>query len=106
MTDQLPENVVLDLDSVEREEKFDPFTVRIAGRTITMTDPAEIDWQDLLALETPVDFLRFCMSADDRDFLAEQRIPGWKLGRLMEAYQRHYKLEEQIAAARRRSSLS
>lgn len=100
----VPESVTLNLDTVERDPEeivAEPFTVVIGGRAITMTDPAELDWQDLLELNNPADFLRFCVSAEERRHIAAQRIPGWKLGKLMQAYMDHYRLEEQMDKARR-----
>lgn len=110
MTDvtQLPGTVDLDLDALERpaeEASIQPFTVKIAGRTITMTDPQEIDWQDLVDLESPVEFMRHCVNDDDRAHIRKQSIPGWKIGQLMEAYMEHYRLEDRIAQAQRRRRL-
>lgn len=93
----------LDLDAVQKDEDevFEPFVVNIAGRTITMTDPADLDWQDLAEIENPVDFLRYCVAEEDRRHIYKQRIPGWKLGKLMEAYNTHYDLERRTAQAER-----
>lgn len=102
-----PEKITFNLDELERpaEEKVEPFVVVIAGRPITMTDPAELDWQDLLEIENPTDFLRHCVSSDDRRFIADQAIPGWKFGKLIETYMFHYKMDEQIAKARRQQRI-
>jgi len=99
----LPMDVDLDLDSVQRPaaEAVDPFKARVSGRVIVMTDPEEIDWQDLLDMATPVDFLRHCVSSEDREFLRGEKIAGWKFGRLMKAYQEHYKIDEKIAQHQR-----
>lgn len=102
-TENLPENVNLNLDAVERpaEDRVDPFKVVVGGRVITMTDPEEIDWQDLLTIEDPIQFLEFCVSEEDRDYLAEQKIPGWKFGHLIQGYQKHFKIDKKIAQAQR-----
>ena len=96
--------VDLDLDTVERPEKdqIRPFVFNLAGRQITMTDPAELDWLDLAELENPVELIRHCCSREDRDHIVAQAMPGWKLGKLVEAFMQHYRLEEKMAEARRR----
>lgn len=103
MTNALPGDVTidLDLDSLERpaEEIIDPFVVNIGGKTITMTDPGDLDWQDLLAIQEPTDFMRYAMSDDDREHLRNQAMPGWKLRILMDRYMKHFKLEEQVRKA-------
>ena len=98
MTDLPQNNIVLDLDAVERpaEDIVPPFVVNVAGRLITMSDPEEFDWQDLLNIQTPQDFLRYCVSADDRDYLRDLKMPGWKFGALMKGYQRHYKIDAKL----------
>lgn len=83
-------------DTAERGDDFEVFTTVIQGREIQITDPADMDYQDLLGCETPMEFLRFCMKEEDRDFLRTTRIKGWRLGLLMEAYLGHYKAKERI----------
>lgn len=88
------DKIHLNLDEVTRGDSFEMFAVNVNGRRIEISDPAELDYQDLLECETPVEFFRFCMSADDREFLSKQRIPGWRLGKLLEGYLDHYKAQE------------
>lgn len=88
--------IIFDLDAEERDDVKEPFVANIGGRAITMTDPEDIDWQDLLDIENPVAFLRFCVSDDDRDHIFEQSMPGWKLGRLMDAYMKHYGVDKKM----------
>lgn len=85
--------VTLDLDNVEREETYKPFVVNVDGKAITFTDPAEIDWKDLLDIEEPAQFLRHAVSAEDRAHLKQADIPGWKFKLLMESYTNHYGLD-------------
>lgn len=102
MTDELPEEITLNLDTVERPGgPIKPFSAVVEGRRIVMTDPEDIDWQDLLEIEDPLDFLRHCVSDEDRTYLRGVKIPGWKFGVLMERYQKHYKLDEKIREAQR-----
>lgn len=100
-------SVTFDLDAQERPENEvkPPFVAALGGRKITMVDPEELDWRDLITLSEPTDFLRVAISAEDRAFLTKQNIPGWKFTRLLEAYYTHYDLDEKLASARRRGSL-
>lgn len=98
----LPGNISLDLDTLEREDARPPFVVKVEGREITLGDPEDIDWQDLVEIESPAEFIRFCATKEDRDFLLSQKVPGWKFSKLMEAYQQHYGIDEKLADARRR----
>ena len=92
------DKVHFNLDTVERrpEETFDVFATVIEGRRIEITDPAEIDYQDLLGCDSPLEFLRFTMTEEDREYLRSTRIKGWRLGKLIEAYLAHYKAEERM----------
>lgn len=105
---QLPVKIHLDLDAVERPSKDikEPFVVKINGRTITMIDPSDLDWRDLLLMESPMDFLRYALSPEDKSWLTEQATPGWKFSQLMEAYYSHYDLEEKQREAQRQAQFS
>ena len=105
MTDDnvLPGNfsIDFDLDAAQRpaEEVQPPFVVNIGGRPVTMRDPGEFDWQDLLDIQNPQDFLRYCLDDDDREHLANTAMPGWKLNLLMDKYMKHYKLDRRVRQA-------
>lgn len=113
MTDvtTLPERFDLDLDAWEppADEVKPPFVVKVGGKTITMVDPRDEDWQDLLDLTQPTDFIRVCMSKEDRDHLLslrhEKKLSGRKLNRLMEAFMEHYEIDEQIRQAQRQAQI-
>lgn len=102
MTTALPKDINVNLDDLEREESYKPFAIQLGGRRIEMVDPAEIDWQDLLEIENPVYFLRYALSEEkpedeelsDKDFFKAQKIPGWKLGKIIELYTKHYGLDK------------
>lgn len=81
-------SVMLNVDTLERRkgEAKDPFAFLLAGRRIEMKDSSEIDWQVLMELDHPIDLLRATLSKEDREFLAEQRFPGWKLREIMRRY--------------------
>lgn len=95
VTPLLPEDVVFDLDAAQRPDKEvkPPFKTRVNGRVIVMNDPAEFDWQDLIDISHPNDFLVHCLSDDDRYWLQDQKIEAWKFNNLLEAYMRHYGLD-------------
>lgn len=95
MTDQTPERIDFNLDDVEREKTYKPFVTAVNGHAVTMKDPSELDWKILLEIESPVMFLRHCVSEEDKDYLREQNIPGWKFGKLIDAYMKHYGLDKQ-----------
>lgn len=95
-TPQDREKIDFNLETVEREKTYTPFKAFIPatdgteGRTITMVDPADLDWQDLLDVDQPQKFLRYCITDEDKDWLLEQKIKGWQFAKLIEAYQKHY----------------
>lgn len=105
MTDQLPGdvNLTLDLDALERPAKDvkPPFTVKVGDRVLTMQDPEELDWQDLLDLQHPIDFLQYVLSDDDRQHLMNQNMPGWKLSKLMDKYTKHFDIDKKMREAER-----
>ena len=105
---QLPQHVTLDLDAYERpvDEVKPTFTANVGDRVVTMIDPANVDWRDLLVMEDPNEFLRHAFSPEDRKHLLAQPLPGWKFNKLMDAYYNHYELEEQIRKARQQQRLA
>jgi hypothetical protein len=84
--------VALNLDTLEREDRYDEFASVIGGRRIVFTDAAELDWQVLAELDSPEDFIENCTTDEDREHILKQSIPGWKFRALWEAYQAHYGL--------------
>ncbi len=90
------QKIHLDLNAVTRDDGAkEPFVFDWKGRTISLSDPAELEWGDLLEVETPIGFLKYTASQDDRDFLAsrEGQMEGWRINKLIEAYYRHYGLD-------------
>lgn len=85
--------VALDLDAVEREDAKGPFGFRHLGRRYTLTDPQEIDWQQLLvAQRDPLYFITIALPKDDREEFFNTKMPSWKMNRLVEDYMKHYGL--------------
>lgn len=101
---QAVQHVDFDLDAVQRPQTYKPFVFSVKDaangdqpRVITLSDPAELDYQKLLEIESPMGFLRYVASQEDRDFLATAKIEGWRLGALMEAYYRHFGMDQNRA---------
>jgi hypothetical protein len=94
MSDDTPKTpkLGLDLDALEREgETPEPFTFQYDGKTYTMKDPQEIDWQDLLSgLRNPALFIRFAMEVEDQREFFGKRVASWKMNKLMQAYTEHF----------------
>lgn len=97
----LPQDINVNIDELDREETYKPFAIQLAGRRIEMIDPADMDWKDLLEIENPVYFLRHALSEDtpegeelsDKEFFKAAKMPGWKLGKVIELYTKHYGLD-------------
>lgn len=82
--------VQFSLDTFEREKTYELFAADLGGKRIVMTDPAELEWQDLAELDDPVEFIELCMSDEDREYLLSLRLKAWQLEGLMAAYMTHY----------------
>lgn len=83
--------VALDLDALEREGAPIPFDFLLEGKRYLLSDPQEIDWQDLVAaLNNPTMFFRLTLPAEDRNDFFASRLPAWKMRILMRKYQDHY----------------
>jgi hypothetical protein len=82
--------VQFSLDTFEREKTYELFAADLGGQRIVMTDPAELEWQDLAELDDPVEFIDLCMSDEDKEYLLSLRLKAWQLEGLMSAYMTHY----------------
>lgn len=92
--------VVLDLDTLEREDPPTPFTFRHNERRYMLRDPQDIDWQELLlAIEDSYQFFRSVLPADDQNDFFKAPMASWKMKALMERYQVHYGLPDPKALA-------
>lgn len=93
-------DVVLDLDTLEREDAPQPFTFRHAERRYMLRDPQDIDWQELLlAINDSYQFFRSVLPADDQEDFFTAPMASWKMKALMERYQQHYGLPDPKALA-------
>lgn len=87
--------VNLDLDTLEREPDtiVDPFTVRVDGKTYTLADPLEIDYQEYSQLTmTPGGERRMLelVLGDEVESFLENKLPSWKVWRVFQDWQEHY----------------
>lgn len=92
----LPENISLDLDALEKERPVEPFRSKIGGKVVTFTDPRDIDWKDLLEIENPAEFFRHAVSEEDKVHLREVKIEGWRFGKLIDSYLTHFGLDKMV----------
>ncbi len=91
----LSEEVDLDLDTLEVPQATRPFAAKIRGRRIEFADPQNLDWQTLAQIDHPILFLKYCVNAEDREFIREQAgISGREFNALMTAYQEHYNVKK------------
>ncbi len=91
-----PVAVDLDLDDLERDgHRPGPFSFRVEGNEFTLTDPKEIDWQDLLvAQRNPLMFIRFTMGEEQYKAFLALHTPEWKMEKLMVAFFTHFGMTE------------
>lgn len=104
----LPEDVVLDLDALERPERDQkpPFVISLAGRRVTFRDPEEIDWRELLSVKAPADLMRVALSTEDRQHLYDNPIESWKFNELMKRYESHFDLAEKLRKAQLQAQIN
>lgn len=91
--------VALDLDALEREGDIpEPFRVTLGGRVYELTDPRERDFTDVMAAQQAIAAgqtlraLQLYVSAKDRDQFFANQLPGWKVDKLLEGYNKHFGL--------------
>lgn len=104
---QLPERFDFDLDAWEPEEadlKPD-LSVKIGGRVVKFSDPRDKPWQELVALDNPVQFIRVCTSREDREHIMAQGFSSRKLEALMKKFMEHFEVDEAIAEAQKQTRL-
>ena len=86
---------VLDLDTWEAEGiNRRPFTFKHNDRVWTLTDPMEVDWQELLlALRNPVVFFATVMPREQRRPFLDTKMSVRKMRKLMSEYEKHFGLD-------------
>lgn len=94
--------IALNLDEMEKDEKdvYEPFTIVLFEREMTLIDPTDMDYRDLASVEDPVDFARYAFTLEDRQFLAEKTVPTWQFGKIFAAYNEHFGLTKRVTEAR------
>lgn len=93
MSDETKPDITLDLDSLERENRPLPFRFLLGGKSYLLSDPQDIDWQDLLAaMSSPQMFFRLVLPADQRETFFAATVASWKMRKLMDRYNDHYGL--------------
>lgn len=93
--DQDKPTISLNLDSLEREGRAEPFAIVLGGNRILMSDAQDVEWQSLmLAMQNPHAFFKLVVPADDQDAFFAADLATWKMRRLMEEYTRHYGLTD------------
>lgn len=83
------------LDDLEREGGVpEPFQFTLGGHLYTMLPRDEIPWQDLLmAMRSPLLFIRFVMSKEDYERFGLETVPMWKLDALLKRYLDHFGID-------------
>ena len=99
-------SVTFDLDAAKRPESEikPPFVVKIGGRKVTLGDPADVDWKDLVVLEGPGELLKFTTSPEDLRHIETIDTEGWRFGQLLERYSEYYELDQVLQKAKRRAA--
>ncbi len=94
MSEYSTDHVDLNLDEIEREQSEikGPFSFVCDGKRFMLSDPADLDWRQLLEIDDPIAFFRYCMPADQKEDFKALNVPGWKLGKIIEGFQKHYGL--------------
>lgn len=95
--------VTLDLDTLEREDTPELFTVKLGKTGYTLCDPDSLPWRALVDDDDPDEdgarriFLTTFVAEDQREAFsnAVRELPNWKVTRLVQAYNKHYKLGDQ-----------
>lgn len=88
--------VTINLDALEREgDQPEPFTFQHDGRRYTLTDPRDVDWQDIVAaLSNPFLFFKATMTAEDQLVFLSTKLPARKLNALIDRYVEHFGLPQ------------
>lgn len=89
-------SVAFDLDALEREQTFKPFTIKADGKVITLLDARELDWQVAanLSPERPFEFFDAVVSESDRETFFAAKFPIWKMEDLIKRYMAHFGIGE------------
>ena len=81
-----------DLDALEREDTPAPYRFTLGGREyVVATDPQEVEWQKLAAVgDDAIELMRLLLDEKDFEEFNKQKMPIWKLRRLVGRVMLHY----------------
>lgn len=87
-----------DLDALEREGQTKaPFKFKHGGKTFTLSDPAELDLRDIVAVgQNPAAepwLLAKLMGDQYGEVVAAGPLPQWKIQPMLQAYFDHYGID-------------
>lgn len=88
----------LSLADLEREgdDEKEPFTVDLPnGSTVTIGDPAELVWSDVVGLN-PIEVFEEAMTEEDYyTLVVDGGLKGWQFGKIFDAWARYYGMGSQ-----------
>jgi len=92
-----PPKVSINLDTLESEDTYEPFIVHVDGQRFELKNAREIDYIVLeYAEQSPQRFFHAALGDDVFEKFRRIEIPSWKVGKLMDAYRRHFGLTETV----------
>lgn len=98
MPQDKPAKIGLNLDSVERDGVVDPYVIVLNGKRYVLTDVQECDYRELLTVQRammggePEKALEILISDEDKAEFFANKLPNWKVEKLMRGYNEHYGL--------------
>lgn len=102
----MSDKVHLDLNSLERPDRAEPFTIELGPRTYTLIDVKDVDYRELIeayqafsARQDPELLIHAVIPEADREEFFANHLPGWRLEALFDAYNRHHGLDPGEASA-------
>lgn len=99
----------MDLDALEHEAAEEPFTFTLAGEVYELLNPEDVDWRHNSELTDADDndfrpLVRMLLGEEQYARFAENRVPLWKFGKLVDGYYEHHGLGQGESKASSRSS--
>lgn len=86
------QEIIVNLDTLERGKSYAPFTVNINGQVVTFLDPAELPWQEIRGMDNEAAFFDLCIKPEDKQHFLDSKVPGWKLEKLLQLFLAHYEI--------------
>lgn len=90
----------LNLDELEAPGK-EPYTFALKGRTYTVNDPSELDWQVVESLTTMDAITEHCMSDEDRKAFYATPLATYRVGFLFDDILKHFELGNEYSKRKR-----